>query len=86
MKLSKQQFRDGGAIPGYCAFAVQDPKSHIRPSQNRNPHLAWTDLPKARDRWCSSATIRRAFQACDVNLEGRTIPGSLPRVASVTGC
>ena len=81
MKLASDSFRDGGAIPGYCAFAVQDPKSHIRPSQNRNPHLAWTDLPKGTRSVvliCHDPDV--PSRPDDVNQEGRSIPASLPRV------
>lgn len=81
MKLTSESFNDMGAIPGHCAFAVVDPKTRIRLSENRNPHLAWSDLP---------AGTRSLVLLChdydvpsrpdDVNQEGRTIAASLPRV------
>jgi|HubBroStandDraft_2_1064218.scaffolds.fasta_scaffold1321050_1 phosphatidylethanolamine-binding protein (PEBP) family uncharacterized protein len=45
MQLTSRSFRDGGAIPGEFGFAVIDPASHISLSCNRNPHLAWSDVP-----------------------------------------
>ena len=46
MKFTSESFSDGGAMPAHCAFCASDPKSHVTLSQNRNPHLAWADLPK----------------------------------------
>jgi phosphatidylethanolamine-binding protein (PEBP) family uncharacterized protein len=45
MKISSHSFNDGSAIPGEFAFAVIDPVTHISLSSNRNPHLAWTEVP-----------------------------------------
>lgn len=80
MKIWSESFQDGAAIPGEFAFAVIDPKSHIALSANRNPHLAWSDVP---------ATAKSLVLVChdpdvpsrgdDVNQEGRTVP-ALPRV------
>src|SRR5260370_18284569 len=81
MKLSSDSFRDGAAIPGHYAFAVPDPKAHIKPSQNRNPHLAWSDLPKGtKSVGLISHDPDGPSKPDDVNQEGRTIPASLPRV------
>ena len=81
MKLTSEGFKDMGAIPGHCAFAVADPAQHIKLSDNRNPQLAWSDLP---------AGTRSLVLIChdydvpskgdDVNKEGRQIPATLPRV------
>lgn len=45
MILSSDSFTDKGAIPERCAFAVADAAKHVKFSDNRNPHLAWKDLP-----------------------------------------
>ena len=45
MKVWSDSFSDGGVIPGEFAFGVIDPRTHVRLSNNRNPHLAWSDLP-----------------------------------------
>ena len=46
MRLTSQSFRHGGAIPGRCAFAVMDPKTHVRLSDNRNPEHAYAVLSR----------------------------------------
>ncbi len=45
MRLWSNSFRDGGLIPAENAFAAIDPLAHVRPSSNRNPHLAWNEVP-----------------------------------------
>lgn len=45
MELWSNSFRDGGLIPADNAFAAIDPLTHWRFSNNRNPHLAWGDVP-----------------------------------------
>ncbi len=81
MKLSSASFKDGGSIPGECAFCVIDPVNKITMSKNRNPQLAWQDVPAGTK---SFALICHDYDvpgvADDVNKEGRSIPASLPRV------
>ena len=81
MKFWSDSFRDGGLIPGDFAFCVIDPKTHVKLSANRNPHLAWSDLPPG--------TRSLALILCDgdvpsrgddVNQEGKIVPLDLPRV------
>ena len=45
MQLISHSFKDGQAIPGEFAFAVPDAAAHVALSSNRNPHLAWRDVP-----------------------------------------
>lgn len=45
MRLWSNSFRDRGRIPAEYAFAAIDPEQHVRPAGNRNPHLAWDDVP-----------------------------------------
>ena len=81
MKLSSNSIVDGQPIPGDYAFCVPDPEDHVRLATNRNPHLAWSDLP---------AGTRSLVLVChdpdvpsrgdDVNQEGREVPADLPRV------
>jgi len=81
MKLTSTSFKDMGAIPGRCAFAVPDAQSHIRLSDNRNPQLAWGGLPagtRSLALVCHDCDV--PSRADDVNQEGRVIPASLPRV------
>ena len=81
MKFTSESFADGGAIPAHHAFCAPDPASHVKLAQNRNPHLAWSDLPKDSQSVviiCHDPDV--PSKGDDVNKEGRTIPASLPRV------
>jgi Raf kinase inhibitor-like YbhB/YbcL family protein len=81
MKFSSDSFVDGGAIPPQYAFCAPDPAARVKMSQNRNPHLAWSELPKGTTSVvviCHDPDV--PSKADDVNQEGRTIPASLPRV------
>ena len=49
MKLWSETFRDGGLMPAYYAFAEIDPASRVRLAGNRNPHLAWDDVPNGTE-------------------------------------
>lgn len=81
MKLWSESFRDGGLIPPECAFAVIDRASHIRLSSNRNPHLAWDEVPNGTESlvlFCHDVDVPSV--GTDVNQEGKLIRESLPRV------
>jgi Raf kinase inhibitor-like YbhB/YbcL family protein len=81
MKLTSESFRHGAAIPERCAFGRKDPTSHLTLSDNRNPQLAWSDLPagaKSLVLICHDPDV--PSRADDVNKEGRAVPASLPRV------
>lgn len=81
MKLWSDSFKDGAAIPGEFAFCVTDPNTHVALSANRNPHLAWSDLPAGTQSLaliCHDVDV--PSRPDDVNQEGRTIPATLPRV------
>lgn len=81
MKLISKSFRDAERIPGEFAFGVPDPSTHVTFSSNRNPHLAWSDIPVGT---CSFAVtcvdIDVPCRGDDVNREGHEVPASLPRV------
>lgn len=81
MKLWSNSFTNDTPIPGEFAFAVTDPGSHIALSSNRNPHLAWSELPPATRSLaliCHDPDVPSIGD--DVNQAGRKIPTSLPRV------
>jgi Raf kinase inhibitor-like YbhB/YbcL family protein len=81
MKLFSQSFPDGAPIPGEFAFAVIDAKHHVALSGNRNPHLAWADVPEDTQSFaviCVDPDV--PSQGDDVNQEGKTVPAELPRV------
>ena len=82
MQLESKSFADGAAIPGEFAFAVISPTNHISLSNNRNPHLKWSGVPKATQSFaliCRDNDVTNSRS--DVNQEDREIPASLPRVA-----
>jgi len=81
MKLWSESFADGGRIPGECAFAVIDAAHHVKLSNNRNPHLAWSDAPAGTRSFtliCHDLDV--PSRPDDVNQEGREISAGLPRV------
>ncbi|HXZ48205.1 MAG TPA: YbhB/YbcL family Raf kinase inhibitor-like protein [Usitatibacter sp.] len=81
MKVTSSSFADGGAIPAEHAFCAPDPKSHVTLSKNRNPHLAWSDVPAGTRSFaivCHDPDV--PSRADDVNQEGRVVRASLPRV------
>ncbi len=81
MKIWSDSFKDNQAIPSKCAFCSIDPKTHVAMSDNRNPHLAWSDIPAGTK---SLAIICHDYdvpsKGDDVNQEGWKIPADLPRV------
>ena len=80
MRLWSDSFTEGGPIPPECAFAVIDPATRVRLSTNRNPHLAWDDVPPGTQ---SLVLLCRDIDApsvgTDVNQEGREVAEHLPR-------
>lgn len=81
MKLFSQSFDNGAAIPGEFAFAVIDPVNHVALSANRNPHLAWSDVPAGTQSFvlvCHDPDVPSSGES--VNQEGKEVPASLPRV------
>jgi len=81
MKLSSHSFADGAAIPTRYAFGKIDLQAHVALSDNRNPHLAWDEVPDGTQSFvllCHDPDV--PSQPDDVNQEGREIPASLPRV------
>ena len=81
MKLTSSSFDDGAPIPAQYAFCAPDPKSHVTLSGNRNPQLAWLEVPMGPKSFaviCHDPDV--PSKGDDVNQEGRTVPKSLPRV------
>lgn len=81
MKLRSASFADGRPIPTEFAFGASDPVSHFKLSSNRNPQLAWSDLPvgtRSLALICHDRDV--PSKPDDVNQEGHTVPATLPRV------
>ena len=81
MKLASASFADGAAIPAEFAFCAPDAKTHATLSQNRNPQLAWSEVPAGTRSFallCHDPDV--PSKGDDVNQEGRVVPASLARV------
>jgi len=81
MKLTSTSFTDNMPIPGEFAFAVIDPVQHVALSGNRNPQLAWRDVPAETQSFaliCHDPDV--PSRGDDVNQDGREVPTTLPRV------
>ncbi len=82
MKLISENFSEGENIPSEFAFAKISPPNHIAFSENKNPHLAWRDVPEGTRSFvivCHDPDV--PTQPADVNREGRTVPADLPRAS-----
>jgi Raf kinase inhibitor-like YbhB/YbcL family protein len=80
MKLSSDSFRNGHAIPSEYAFAALDAGKQVGLSANRNPHLAWRDVPAGTESLVLLCIDGDAPQdASDVNRADRMLPATLPR-------
>jgi Raf kinase inhibitor-like YbhB/YbcL family protein len=80
MQLTSKSFSDGASIPGEFAFAVIDPVNHIALSTDRNPQLAWNNVPEGTKSFaliCHDPDVPNRVD--DVNKEDREIAESFPR-------
>ncbi|HEX8605902.1 MAG TPA: YbhB/YbcL family Raf kinase inhibitor-like protein [Pseudoduganella sp.] len=80
MKLWSDSFRNGAAIPAEFAFAEPDAATRVRLAGNRNPHMAWDDIPPG-----TASLVLLCIDGdaptvgTDVNQAGKTLPADLPR-------
>lgn len=80
MKLQSDSFPDQGVIPERNAFARIDPQSRVALAGNRNPHLAWADVPDGTLSFVILAVDPDVpTKPDDVNQVGREVPADLPR-------
>ncbi len=80
MQLRSNSFNDGDFLPAEFAFGKTSPDGKIDLSDNKNPHLAWDDLPagtKSIAILCIDGDV--PTKPDDVNQEGRMVPSDLPR-------
>lgn len=81
MKLTTQSFAEGASIPTEFAFCAIDPVTHVTLAPNRNPHLAWSEVPDGTQSFVLIAHDPDVpSRGDDVNQEGKTVPATLPRV------
>jgi Raf kinase inhibitor-like YbhB/YbcL family protein len=81
MELRSDSFDDGGALPARLAFGIPDEETNIALGPNRNPHLAWGDLPPGTASLALICHDRDVpSKPDDVNQVGRMVPAELPRV------
>jgi Raf kinase inhibitor-like YbhB/YbcL family protein len=81
MRVRSNSSKDGAAIPGEFAFAMIGADKRIVPGGNRNPHLAWSDVPEDAQSFvliCYDPDVPSRLD--DMNRESREIPASLPRI------
>lgn len=81
MKLWSESITDGARIPSRFAFGAMDPATHVRLSDNLNPHLSWSEVPAGTQSLallCHDPDV--PSRGDDVNQEGKIVPSDLPRV------
>lgn len=81
MQLTSTSFSDQAVIPGEFAFCIPADTGRVCLGGNRNPQLAWRDVPAGTKSFvliCHDGDV--PSKPDDVNQEGRTIPADLPRV------
>ncbi len=81
MKLASNSFTDGQKIPADFVFGIPDPNQHVALGKNRNPYLAWSDIPAGTRSFAIICVDPDApSKGDDVNREGHSVPRDLPRV------
>ena len=84
MHLASDTFDDGGRMPPRTALAVPAEPGPVAFSENRNPHLSWSDVPDSTESFVITCIDRDCPSAPDdVNTTDREVPASLPRVPFV---
>lgn len=77
MKLWSDSFKNGGVIPAEFAFAEPDPHNRVKLAGNRNPHLAWDDVPNGTESLLLLCIDGDApADGAKVNQEGKTLDAS----------
>ena len=73
MKLTSTSFEDGQRIPAEYAFCAPDPTSHAKLSHNRNPQIAWSDVPMGTKSLVLIAHDYAMWFASDADYERRLL-------------
>ncbi len=80
MQLTSNSFNEGQPIPPEFAYGRLDAQAPMALSDNRNPHLAWSDVPAGTRSFvllCVDPDVPTIFD--DVNKAGASIPADQPR-------
>lgn len=81
MRLVSDTISDGGRMPRRGALAVPADPGPVALSDNRNPHLAWSDVPPETESFVITCIDHDCPSAPDdVNQGDREVPADLPRV------
>jgi hypothetical protein len=81
MKLRSDSFKHGTPIPSEFAFGKPGDSSPCELSANRNPHLAWIEVPEGTKSFaliCVDPDV--PSKGDDVNQDDREVPADLLRV------
>lgn len=81
MKLSITGWDDGAPIPTKFAFGKIPAEGRFETSDNISPAMSWSDAPKDTKSFaliCHDPDVPSSGE--DVNIEGKQVPASLPRV------
>ena len=81
MQLRSNSFKPYAFLDARLAFGKHDPVNHFAFGGNRNPHLAWSDVPEGTVSFavlCYDPDVPSVGD--DVNQEGKTVAVDLPRV------
>ena len=81
MKLTSNTFEHNAFIPERCAFGIKDSDHHMTLGENKNPHLAWSNIPEEAQSLiliCVDTDVPSSLE--HFNKEGATISAALPRV------
>ncbi len=81
LKVTIDEWPDGGEIPGDFAFCLPADEGHVTTGPNRNPTVRWSGAPEGARSFaliCHDPDVPSVPD--DVNKEGATVPADLPRV------
>jgi Raf kinase inhibitor-like YbhB/YbcL family protein len=81
MKLSIEGWQDGAPIPAKFAFGKIPSEGRFETSDNISPAISWSDIPEGTKSFaliCHDPDVPSSGE--DVNIEGKEVPASLPRV------
>jgi Raf kinase inhibitor-like YbhB/YbcL family protein len=81
MYLRSDSFKPYDYLDARLAFGEHHETDHFQFAGNKNPHLAWSDVPEGTQSFallCYDPDVPSV--GTDVNQEGKTVPLNLPRV------